>query len=159
LYKSYFYLYNTKNNLVKKEKRLHILLVDDDAVDRELFIDALNPGEKNCLVSEASNGQEALNYLAANPLPDLMILDLNMPVKDGRQTLKELKAHPVYKTLPVCILSTSSAQFDVLNAYDQGANLFLVKPHDYRELIEMLTNLLTLFGKYVALANPASQSV
>ncbi|MEI6945804.1 response regulator [Paraflavisolibacter sp. H34] len=143
---------------MKKEKRLHILLVDDDAVDRELFIDALNPSEKNCLVSEAADGQEALDFLGAQSLPDLIILDLNMPVKDGRQTLKELKAHPVYKTIPVCILSTSSAQFDVLNAYDSGANLFLVKPHDYRELTEMLQNLLTLFGKYTALAAPASHN-
>ena len=74
-----------------------------------------------------------------------------MPVKDGRETLKELKQHEVYKSIPVCIMSTSSAHFDVQSAYETGANLFLVKPHDFKDLIEMSTSLLTLFSKFVTL--------
>ncbi len=137
-----------------QDKTLHILLVDDDATDRELFVDAIGFAGKKYVVSEAGNGEEALNYLnAAVRLPDLIILDLNMPVKDGRQTLKELKQHEVFRRLPVCIMSTSSAAFDVAEAYDSGANLFLVKPFDFKELMEMLSSLLTLFNKYVTLSN------
>ncbi|MEI6945682.1 response regulator [Paraflavisolibacter sp. H34] len=136
---------------MKKGRQLHILLVDDDAMDRELFIDALGPAEKNCLVSEASNGQEALDFLQNPSLPDVIVLDLNMPVKDGRQTLQELKAHQVYKSIPVCILSTSGASSDVLQAYDTGACLYLVKPHDYKGLIEMLSCLHAMLAGYVTL--------
>jgi len=137
---------------VPKEDQLHILLVDDDALDRELFLDAINLAGKKYIVSEATNGEEALTYLAnaARP-PELVILDLNMPVKDGRETLREIKQHQLYRSIPVCIMSTSSAHFDVANAYAAGANLFLVKPHDFKELIEMLGSLLTLFAKYVTL--------
>lgn len=136
---------------------LHVLLVDDDVTDRELFIDAIRLAGKKYNVSEASNGDEAIRFLNdTNRLPDLIILDLNMPIKDGRTTLKEIKTHEVYRSIPVCIMSTSSANFDVTNAYDNGANLFLVKPLDFKELIEMLGSLLTLFSKYVTLANKAT---
>ncbi len=136
------------------EKVLAILLVDDDATDRELFVDAINLAGKRYKVSEAANGKEALHFLQnASKLPDLIILDLNMPVMDGRDTLKHLKEHETFKRIPVCIMSTSSAHFDILNAYQIGASLFLVKPFDFKELIEMLSSLLTLFSKYVTLAS------
>jgi CheY-like chemotaxis protein len=139
---------------VQKDKILHVLLVDDDSVDRELFIDAINLASKRYQVSEASNGEDALEFLNHHieNLPDVIILDLNMPVKDGRETLKEIKGHKIFKSIPVCIMSTSSAHFDIVNAYDAGANLFLVKPLGFKELIEMLSSLLTLFSKYVTLA-------
>lgn len=131
---------------------LQILLVDDDVIDRELFVDAINNAEKKSDITEASNGEEAVEYLKkAERLPDLIILDLNMPVKDGRETLREIRADTKLKNLPVCILSTSSAHFDVLNAYHTGANLFLVKPLDFEELLEMTSTLLKMFEKYVAL--------
>lgn len=139
---------------MQKDKILHVLLVDDDSVDRELFIDAINLASKRYQVSEASNGEDALEFLNHHieNLPDVIILDLNMPVKDGRETLKEIKGHKIFKSIPVCIMSTSSAHFDIVNAYDAGANLFLVKPLGFKELIEMLSSLLTLFSKYVTLA-------
>jgi CheY-like chemotaxis protein len=131
---------------------MDILLVDDDAIDRELFIDAVGLLGKGYNVIEADNGEKAIDYLnTALKLPGLIILDLNMPVKDGRATLLEIKTHKVFKTVPVCIMSTSSAPFDISNAYENGANLFLVKPLDFKLLIEMLSSLLTLFGKYVTL--------
>jgi len=143
-----------KISKVPKDKILHVLLVDDDSTDRELFIDAINLVGKKYSVSEAANGSEAMAYLqTTGKLPDLIILDLNMPVKDGRETLKEIKGHETLKRIPVCIMSTSSAHFDILNAYEAGANLFLVKPFDFKELIDMLSSLLTLFGKYVTLVD------
>lgn len=133
---------------------MELLLVDDDSTDRELFADAVSMIGKGHTVEEAQNGEVALKYLhAANRLPDLIILDLNMPVKDGRETLMELKAHPRLRAIPVCIMSTSSAPYDIESAYNTGANLFLVKPLDFKELIEMLTSLLTLFCNYVTLPN------
>jgi two-component system, chemotaxis family, response regulator Rcp1 len=133
---------------------MELLLVDDDAIDRELFSDAISLAGKGYTIEEAQNGEVALTYLhEADRLPDLIILDLNMPVKDGRETLIELKAHPRLCNIPVCIMSTSSAPFDIESAYNSGANLFLVKPLDFNKLIEMLTSLLTLFDKYVSLPN------
>lgn len=145
--------FKLKNRQVQKDKNLHVLLVDDDALDRELFLDAINLSIKGIQVSEASNGQEALYFLNnhVEDLPDIIILDLNMPILDGRETLKEIKSHSYFKSIPVCIMSTSSAHFDVANAYETGANLFLEKPLDFKELIEMLSSLLTLFSKYVTL--------
>jgi two-component system, chemotaxis family, response regulator Rcp1 len=135
---------------------MELLLVDDDATDRELFADAIGLAGRGHTVEEAQNGEVALEYLhRADRLPDLIILDLNMPVKDGRETLMELKAHPRLRSIPVCIMSTSSASFDIESAYNTGANLFLVKPLDFKKLIEMLTSLLTLFGNYVTLPNRA----
>jgi CheY-like chemotaxis protein len=132
-------------------KELTILLADDDPVDRELFIMGMNDTGVKLTVHEAENGEEVLTYLStANAYPDLIILDLNMPVKDGRQTLRELKSSEAYRAIPVFILSTSSARFDVELACQAGANLFLVKPHGYKEIVEMLSSLFTLFGKFVA---------
>ena len=135
-------------------RELTILLADDDPVDRELFIEGMNETGAKFKVDEVENGEELLHHLsAAKTLPDLIILDLNMPVKDGRETLKELKTSLIYRHIPVFILSTSSARFDVELACHSGANLFLVKPHGYREIVEMLNSLFTLFGKYVAPCN------
>ncbi|QJW89223.1 response regulator [Spirosoma taeanense] len=133
---------------------MELLLVDDDATDRELFAHAVSMTGKEHKIQEAQNGEVALQYLhSANHLPDLIILDLNMPIKDGRETLAELKASPRLRNIPVCIMSTSSAPFDIESAYNTGANLFLVKPFDFKKLIEMLTSLLTLFSTYVTLPN------
>lgn len=133
---------------------MELLLVDDDTIDRELFTEALSLVSKAHTVKEAPNGEVALEYLrAADRLPDLIILDLNMPIKDGRETLIELKSFPRLRQIPVCIMSTSSSPFDVESAYNTGATLFLVKPLDFKKLIEMLTSLITLFGNYVTLPN------
>ena len=131
---------------------LKVLLVDDDVTDRELFMDAIRLAGKKYVVTEASNGIEAMTYLKeTDELPHLIILDLNMPVKDGRETLREIKQHESFRKIPVCIMSTSGSPFDIESAYNNGANLFLVKPLDFKELIEMSTSLLSLFHKFVSL--------
>jgi CheY-like chemotaxis protein len=135
-------------------RELSILLADDDPIDRELFIEGMNNTGFKFQVSEVENGEEVLKYLSlAVSFPDFIILDLNMPVKDGRETLEELKKSERYRHIPVFILSTSNARFDVELACNTGANLFLVKPHAYKEIVEMMTSLFTLFGKYVASCN------
>lgn len=138
------------------EKDFNILLVDDDSVDRELFKDAINLSRKNVHITEASDGQAALQVLeTSGMLPDVIFLDLNMPVKDGRETLRQIRNNDVFSSIPVCILSTSNAHFEVSSAYKSGANLFLVKPLNFKDLIEMLSSLLTLFSKFVVLPERA----
>ena len=137
---------------MKPEHKLEILLIDDDPVDRELFIDAISKIGINCAISEASGAAEAIQFLTKDNHPNLIILDLNMPLKDGRQTLKELKGHSNFRHIPVIVLSTSNSLFDIREAYESGASLFLEKPHDFEELVEMLQYLLPLAGKYALFA-------
>jgi CheY-like chemotaxis protein len=137
--------------LIKLEKTIEILLADDDAIDRELFSEALKSTRVKYKLIEVRAGDEVIAHVANNPQkPDLIILDLNMPVKDGRETLKELKADNNFKYIPVIILSTSNAHFDVRFSYDHGASLFLTKPHSFHDLVEMLNTLLTLSSKFVS---------
>lgn len=134
------------------KKKLHVLLVDDDAVDRELFIEALSFTAENVEVTEAFNGVHALELLrAGQQKPHLIILDLNMPVMDGREALKAIKNDPELQCIPVCILSTSNAHFDVTTAYAERANLFLVKPMEFSALQEMCSTIATLFQRFVVL--------
>jgi len=136
------------------QRELSILLADDDPVDRELFIEGMKETGFAFHVTEVENGEEVLQHLSnASQLPHFIILDLNMPVKDGRETLQELKKSENFRHLPVFILSTSNAKFDVELACQTGANLFLVKPHGYPEIVEMLKSLFTLFTRYVATCN------
>jgi CheY-like chemotaxis protein len=135
---------------VKKEKPIKLLLADDDVVDRELFSEALRLTQIKYLLNQVGGGDEVFTYLQNTEVkPDMIFLDLNMPVKDGRETLRELKASNTFKTIPVIILSTSNSRFDIQQSYEWGASLFLSKPHDFREMIDMLKSLLTLGSKYV----------
>ncbi|TCJ14450.1 response regulator [Flaviaesturariibacter flavus] len=134
------------------KQALRILLVDDDATDRELFSEALQLVAPQHQLIEAGNGQEALALLEGGAaLPDLVLLDLNMPVKDGREALLDIRRNPALRCLPVCILSTSSAHFDVERAYADGASLFLVKPLEYAQLKGLIETLSTLFTRFAVL--------
>jgi CheY-like chemotaxis protein len=140
--------------LTKANKTIQILLADDDAVDRELFSEALKSTRVKFRLEEVQGGEEVFTHLNSTSVkPDLIVLDLNMPVKDGRETLKELKANKNFKYIPVIILSTSNSHFDVLFSYDNGASLFLTKPHSFHDLVEMLDLLLSLSSKYISFAN------
>ncbi|HZY81480.1 MAG TPA: response regulator [Cyclobacteriaceae bacterium] len=136
---------------MRSNKTIQILLADDDAVDRELFSEALKSTQVKFRLDEVSGGEEVFAHLnSVAQKPDLIILDLNMPVKDGRETLRELKANKNFKCIPVVILSTSNSHFDVRHSYDSGASLFLTKPHSFHDLVEMLNLLLNLSSKFVS---------
>jgi CheY-like chemotaxis protein len=134
------------------EKPGLLLLADDDADDRLLVKDALDEcqwrGELRCV----QNGEELLDYLlrrgtyngTAPARPGLILLDLNMPRKDGRQALREIKADPVLRRIPVVILTTSKADADIANLYDLGANSFITKPVQFEDLV----NVIRLVGQY-----------
>jgi len=126
-----------------------LLLAEDDSDDRLLIKDALEecqwPGELRCV----ENGEELLDYLlrrgvyrgANPPRPGLILLDLNMPRKDGRQALHEIKADPVLRRIPVVILTTSKADADIDTSYDLGANSFIPKPVRFDDLVDVIRQL------------------
>lgn len=132
-------------------KDFSILLVDDDVIDRELFVEAIAKTLIKCSIEQASGGEEAIAYLKNTPKhPNMIVLDLNMPLKDGRETLREIKAHKDLKYIPVMILSTSNSHFDVQQSYESGASLFMEKPHDFDKLTELVNSLFNLAVNYVS---------
>ena len=123
---------------------IHILLVDDDPGDVRLTLEALKRSKLYSSIDNVENGEEALAYLrrqgkyANAPNPDLILLDLNMPRKDGRETLDEIKSDPELRRIPVVILTTSSSEADVLKSYDLGANCFITKPVDLAQFMKVI---------------------
>jgi CheY-like chemotaxis protein len=129
---------------------LALLYAEDDPDDRLLAEMAHREvGAANPLVFVA-DGEEALDYLrhagrhaepAAAPRPGIILLDLNMPGIDGRETLKIIRADPVLARIPVVILTTSAAEDDIATAYDAGANSYIVKPNAFRSLVRVFERL------------------
>ena len=128
-------------------KPITILMADDDADDRMLVKDAFAESRLNNDLHFVENGEELLDYLFrrgkfANlkgaPYPGLILLDLNMPKKDGREALSELKAHPDLRRIPIVILTTSRAEEDILRTYDLGANSFITKPVTFESLVHVV---------------------
>lgn len=115
------------------------LLADDDVDDTEIFIEALSQIAPDIQCHTAENGLELFEWLSKHPdKPDVIFLDINMPLMNGWETLKKLKDTSDYRGIPIIMYSTSSAKRDVDRAYQLGVSLFLTKPEDYRELSEIL---------------------
>ena len=119
---------------------IRILLVDDDLADVRLTQEALKEHKVFCETAVVQDGVDALAYLRREgqygsvSRPDIILLDLNMPRKDGREVLEEIKADPQLRRIPVVILTTSQADQDVLHSYDLGANCYITKPVDLGQL-------------------------
>ncbi|MGD9647428.1 MAG: response regulator [Pirellulales bacterium] len=125
-------------------KAVEILLVEDNPGDVRLTLEALHEGKvKNNLVV-ARDGEEALAVLrrqgphAGAPRPDLILLDLNLPKKDGREVLAEIKADDDLKCIPVVVLTTSKSEEDVLRSYQLNANCYITKPVDLEQFIRVV---------------------
>jgi CheY-like chemotaxis protein len=109
-----------------------LLLVDDDEDDREIFLSVVQTIAPTIECRMATNGQDALNKLSQHPdLPDLIFLDLNMPLMDGRQFLREVKKHETLKEIPVIVLTTSSDKETITLSRSLGASDFITKPDKY----------------------------
>ncbi len=141
-------------------KRCNILIADDDDDDKFLVKSALEDCTSNTPVHFVENGVEVMEYLKNEgkfkdkntfTRPSIIILDLNMPKKDGRETLKEIKAHPLFKTIPVIILTTSKAEEDVNLCYSCGANAYVVKPNSFTELTDILASMTKFWLEIVTL--------
>ena len=137
-----------------------ILLADDDPDDRMLTTKAL---ERNRLANEVypvEDGEELMDYLLRRgayagaeqaPRPGLILLDLNMPRKDGREALQEIKSNPELRHIPVVVLTTSEAEQDVLQSYDLGVNAFVTKPVTFEGLTEAMRVIGNFWFKIVRL--------
>jgi two-component system, chemotaxis family, response regulator Rcp1 len=111
---------------------VHILMVDDNPADIDLVREALGESQRPFRLESLADGEAALSLMSHSPeataLPDLMLLDLNLPRQDGRRVLAEMKADPQLANIPVVIFTTSQAKTDVRCSYELGANCYLRKP-------------------------------
>ena len=117
-----------------------ILIVDDDADDREIIRDAFANSEEDHEYIFLENGDKLMEYLSncdENNLPSLILLDLNMPGKDGRESLKEIKSDKRLHAIPIIVFTTSSSQRDKTISYDLGANCFVTKPDTFNNLTDL----------------------
>jgi CheY-like chemotaxis protein len=138
---------------MNNRRPITILLADDDADDRMMASDALEESRLANDLRCVEDGEELMDYLHRRgkyappnnaPRPGLILLDLNMPRKDGREALKEIKAEPELRSIPVIVLTTSKAEEDIYRTYDLGVNSFITKPVNFESLVAVMKAL----GKY-----------
>ena len=124
-----------------------ILLVDDNPADTDLIGEVLSKNGSPIHIHAVTDGVEAIAFLrregkyANKILPDFVILDLNLPKKDGRAVLAEVKTDPVLRNIPVAIFSTSQAQRDIVRSYELGANCYVSKPGNLKDFISAVTKI------------------
>jgi len=137
-----------------------ILMADDDADDRMLTKDALQESRVLNELRFVEDGEELMEYLTRkgkyenaddSPRPGLILLDLNMPKKDGREALKEIKSDPNLRRIPVVIMTTSKAEEDIFRSYDFGASSFITKPVTFDRLVELMRTLGEYWVEFVEL--------
>jgi CheY-like chemotaxis protein len=134
----------------QKKRPIIILIADDDAEDRMMVKEALEESRLKNNIHFVENGEELVDYLHNRgrftdkdlyPTPGLILLDLNMPKKDGREALKEIKADPHLRLIPVVVLTTSKAEEDILRTYDLGVSSFITKPVTFTALVDVMRTL------------------
>ena len=144
---------------MQSRESVRILVADDDEDDRLLIEDAFRESELRNPVDFVNDGVELIDYLrhqgkyaaSKHPLPGIILLDLNMPRKDGRMALQEIKADPVLRRIPIIILTTSKSEEDVLRTYDLGVNSFITKPVTFERLVEVTRTLASFWIKTASL--------
>lgn len=136
-----------------RHRSVVILMADDDPDDRMLAKDAVEEAELGNAVHFVEDGEELMDYLHRQggyteldeaPLPGLILLDLNMPRKDGREALREIKESPLLRRIPIIILTTSKSEEDITRSYEMGANSFITKPMTFDSLV----TLMKMIGQY-----------
>jgi CheY-like chemotaxis protein len=136
---------------------IDVLLVDDDPGDTLMIREAFEHNKVKNELQCVSDGVQAMQYLrregqyANAPRPDLILLDLNLPRKDGREVLAEIKSDPQLVTIPVVVLTTSHAEEDVLKSYELHANAYVTKPVDFERFIEVVRQIDEFFVTVVKL--------
>jgi len=142
---------------------IDILLVEDNPGDIDLAREALGMGKLHNALHVVQDGVAAIDFLRkkgkyiSSPRPDLIILDLNLPKKDGRQVLAEIKGDEDLKRIPVVILTTSSAEEDVLKTYNLHANCFITKPLDMKRFLYVVQSIEEFWLSIVMLPNGAKK--
>lgn len=127
-----------------------VLLVEDNPADQQLTIRAFRKGKVNTNLQIVNDGVEAMEYLKGegkfndrktHPFPDLILLDINMPRKDGKQVLKEIKDNQILKTIPVVMLTTSDQEKDIADSYNLGVNAYISKPVRINDFMKAVNKL------------------
>ncbi len=129
---------------------LHVLLADDDEDDRNFFKEVLQEIKVKTVVTLVNDGQQLMNYLSQHEskLPNVIFLDLNMPVKSGLECLREIRMNKKLRDLAVAIYSTSSSDENIEEAFVQGANIYIKKPSDFSMLKNVLEQVINLNWQY-----------
>ena len=140
-----------------------ILMADDDPDDRQLTKEAFEEAKLANDLRFVEDGVELLDYLnrrgkyadpATSPRPGIILLDLNMPRKDGREALREIKSDPALRHIPIVVLTTSKAEEDIYRTYDLGVNSFITKPVTFDGLVNVMRTLGTYWFEIVELPPP-----
>ena len=136
--------------MTEPAKPMTILMADDDQDDQMLTQDAFEECRVINDLRFVNDGEELMDYLNRRgrfkdpktaPRPGLILLDLNMPRKDGREALEEIKSDPALRRIPIVVLTTSRAEEDILRSYDLGVNSFVIKPVTFEKLVEVVKTL------------------
>ena len=144
----------------KQGERIIILMADDDPDDCLMIKEALEESPLACDLYYVEDGEELMDYLnhrgkysapETSPTPGLILLDLNMPKKDGREALKEIKADQELKRIPIVVLTTSKAEEDIQRTYNLGVNSFISKPVSFESLVEIMKTLTKYWFEIVEL--------
>ncbi len=127
-------------------EKFFVLIAEDDADDRFLLQNAFDEMGYGKSLQFVENGVELIDFLERNVnkygnFPAFILLDLNMPKKDGREVLKEIKQHDIFKTIPVVVFSTTKNESEVKRCYELGANTYVVKPVSYDALLKFVENI------------------
>ena len=142
-------------------KPIHVLLVEDSSLDIKMVQEAISEESTKSNLHVIMNGEEAIDFLHCSgkhknaPRPDLVLLDLNLPRKDGREVLAELKSDPKLRQIPVVILTSSRAEEDILKAYDLQVNCYILKPIDANQFLDKIK---TIYNFWLSVAELPSHS-
>lgn len=130
---------------------IHIMLADDDEDDRLFFKEAFEEVKIKYKISTFNDGEQLMDYLyvANNPLPDIIFLDLNMPRKSGIECLKEIRNNERLQKISVAIYSTSSSEQDIEDTFVSGANVYIKKPNDFNMLKKILSDVVHINWQYI----------
>jgi CheY-like chemotaxis protein len=144
----------------EKKRSVVILMADDDEDDRLMAKEAFAEVKLLNDFHTVEDGEELMEYLQrrgkyadprSSPRPGIILLDLNMPKKDGREALREIKADPALHHIPIVVLTTSKAEEDILRSYDLGVNSFIIKPVTFDQLIDIMKTLTKYWFEIVEL--------
>ena len=154
--------------MMRSSLPIRILVAEDDADDRMMIKDAFEESRLGNPVDFVEDGVQLMNYLqreggyasmADLPYPGFILLDLNMPRKDGRTALREIKASPVLQRIPIVILTTSKAEEDIVRTYNLGVNSFICKPVTFDSLVEIVKTVGRYWIEIVALPPECQRAV
>jgi two-component system, chemotaxis family, response regulator Rcp1 len=130
--------------MAQKTRPIQILLIEDNPGDIRLTQEAFKESTLSIVLNVATDGVEGINYLRKKPpyqdapMPDLILLDLNLPKRDGREVLQEVKSDELLRRIPVVVLTTSTAEQDILKSYSLHVNSYINKPVDFDKFFEII---------------------